>query len=67
MTDEQVNMERQDRLIEQHCKDIEAGKKPFYPLQSLKLPPSNKCPACGSTMSWYPARQAFLCVKEGCQ
>lgn len=63
MNQEQMNMERQNALIEQHCKDIEAGKRPFTPLQSLSLPPKHKCPSCGDTMKWFPARNAYLCLK----
>lgn len=67
MTDEQKEQERRDQVVLDHCKAIEAGKKPFTPLVRLNLPPRDICPSCGEKMGWFESRQAFICTRPGCQ
>ncbi len=72
-TDEQRIAERQNELLKKRRAMIEHGilkslqPLPDDPPTGAYAAPSNLCPACGQTMSWYPARQAFLCVRDGCQ
>ena len=64
---------RQNELLKNRRAMIEAGQlTTCQPLPGEERPKvyttaSDECPSCGARMSWYPARQAFLCVQEGCQ
>lgn len=68
MNEEQQALERQDRLVEQRCKLIEAGQiKSGQPLPGdpplvLSRRPENECPNCARAMTWHPARRCFICV-----
>lgn len=71
--DEQRIAERQNELLKERCKRIEAGTLKTCQPMGLECAPgvpaiaSDECPACGRKMSWFIARQAWICVREGCQ
>jgi hypothetical protein len=73
MTHDQIEADRQMALCETRQRMIERGQlASCEPLPNDCAPgvpaiSSDKCPSCGHRMSWYPARQAWICVREGCQ